>query len=81
MTVTSTSVMFTQLMVWAPKLNIPLNDLRAVKKVGLLKGLSVLWFDRNTGEEREEKFKWVGNRDELFARLVGASEGRRWMKT
>lgn len=29
--------------------------------------------------EREEKFRWVGGRDEVFARLVGWG-GRRWVK-
>lgn len=27
----------------------------------------------------EEKFRWVGGRDEVFARLVG-SGGRKWLK-
>ena len=31
------------------------------------------------GEEREDKFHWVGNRDELFARLSVGSDGGRWI--
>ncbi|KAH8835246.1 hypothetical protein DL96DRAFT_1573471 [Flagelloscypha sp. PMI_526] len=81
LTITPTSISFTQIMQWSPKFTIPVNDLRAVKKTGLLKGLSILWHDRNTGEDREEKFKLVANRDELFARLVGSNESRRWLKS
>lgn len=60
------------------KINIPLNNLRGVKKSGMLKGLSLRWADAG-GVEKEEKFMWVGGRDELFARLIGV-DGRRWMK-
>ena len=63
-------------------MTIPFAQLRGVKKTGLLKGLSLRWSDEQGGEnliEKEEKFIWVGNRDELFARLIGP-DGRRWMK-
>lgn len=46
-----------------------------------MKGLNVQWvrhLDDGTDEERVEKFLWVGDRDELFARLV-AWGGHRWM--
>jgi hypothetical protein len=65
-----------------PKFVIQLNDIRGVKKAGLLKGLyirSVETPDGGERREREDKYLWVGARDELFARLVG-SEGRRWLK-
>lgn len=66
------------------RINIALSDLRGVKKMGLLKGLSLRWrqsqHDTNeSGTEKEEKFMWVGDRDELFARLIG-QDGRRWLK-
>lgn len=64
------------------KFVIPLADLRGARKTGLLKGLCIRWMmtDPQSGEkfEQEEKFKWVGGRDELFARLIGP-DGRRWM--
>lgn len=64
------------------KVTIPFSDLRGVKKTGLLKGLSLRWADTqedgNT-TEKEEKFIWVGDRDELFARLIGP-DGRRWLR-
>ena len=43
-----------------------------------MKGISITWAPEEIGEEREDKFHWVGNRDELFARLVG-SDGARWI--
>ena len=64
------------------KITVPLQDLRGVKKTGLFKGLSVHWDETDqdgTRVENEEKFRWVGNRDELFARLVGG-DGKRWMR-
>lgn len=62
------------------KFVIPLSAVKGVKKVGMLKGLHLRWANPVENEDpREEKFHWVGNRDELFARLVGI-EGHRWMK-
>lgn len=81
-TVTTTALLFTPLMSLNPKLIIPLSDVRGVKKAGLLKGLYIRTVDTaddGQKQEKEEKFLWVGGRDELFARLVGA-EPRRWMK-
>jgi hypothetical protein len=62
------------------KLIIPLAAVKGVKKAGLLKGLNIRWQESVDGvkEQKEDKFAWVGSRDELFARLVG-SDGRRWM--
>lgn len=60
---------------------IPLTAVKGVKKAGLLKGLNIRWNDSIDGlkEQKEDKFSWIGSRDELFARLVG-SDGKRWMK-
>jgi hypothetical protein len=63
------------------KFVIPLSAVKGVKKAGMLKGLNLRWTHPadETQEQQEEKFHWVGSRDELFARLIGI-EGRRWMK-
>ncbi|KAJ3863072.1 hypothetical protein EV359DRAFT_43878 [Lentinula novae-zelandiae] len=61
------------------KVAIPLADIRAVKKTGLLKGLTVKWIDATNDEHKEEVFPWVGGRDEIFARLIG-TDVKRWMK-
>ncbi|CAA7265811.1 unnamed protein product [Cyclocybe aegerita] len=72
---------FTPLMSQNAKMIIHLSAVKGVKKVGLLKGFNVRWTDSSDGkqEEKEEKFLWVGGRDDLFARLVG-TEGRRWVQ-
>lgn len=73
-----------------PKLEVALTSMRGVKKIGIgaVPGLVVKWertrdatsTDANAGTEIvEEKFQWVGGRDELFARLVGWG-GRKWLK-
>ncbi|KAF5385197.1 hypothetical protein D9615_001514 [Tricholomella constricta] len=79
-TLTGTALLFTPLMSLDPKFVILLKTMRGVKKAGVLKGLQVHYISDN-GEpgEREEKFRWVGGRDELFARLVGI-DGRHWIK-
>lgn len=63
------------------KVIILLKHIRAVKKTGLLKGISIRWRnpDDPLGVDQEEKFRWVGGRDELFAHLVG-SEARQWLR-
>jgi len=65
----------------AAKVTIAFSDLRGVKKTGLLQGLSLRWAETqdNRGTEKEERFIWVGDRDELFARLIGPN-GQRWLK-
>ncbi|KIY52720.1 hypothetical protein FISHEDRAFT_34565 [Fistulina hepatica ATCC 64428] len=68
---------FTPLMSSTAKIMFPLRDLRGVKKAGLLKGLLIRW--KTERIEKEEKFQWVGGRDELFARLLGPS-GKKWIK-
>ncbi|KAG1899244.1 uncharacterized protein F5891DRAFT_422392 [Suillus fuscotomentosus] len=80
-TLTTTTVYFTTLASQQAKLIIPRGNLCGVKKTGLMKGLLISWFDgeEGHGKEIEEKFHWVGNRDELFARLLGP-DGARWMR-
>lgn len=73
---------FTPLMSPTAKISIAVGDIRGVKKTGLLKGLSLRWAETDEEDnvtQKEEKFMWVGNRDELFARLIAPS-GRRWLK-
>lgn len=80
-TLTATTVYFTTLASQQAKIIIPRETLCGVKKTGLMKGLLISWVgdDEGHGKELEEKFHWVGNRDELFARLLGP-DGARWMR-
>ena len=80
-TLTPVTLFFTPLMSSAAKVTIAFSDLRGVKKTGLLQGLSLRWAETqdNRGTEKEERFIWVGDRDELFARLIGPN-GQRWLK-
>lgn len=80
-TLTATTVYFTTLASQQAKLIIPRENLCGVKKTGLMKGLLISWVDgeEGHGKDIEEKFHWVGNRDELFARLLGP-DGARWMR-
>jgi len=80
-TLTSCTLLFTSLTGTRARLVIPRNRLRGVKKSGLARGISITWVVEGLMEEREDKFHWVANRDELFARLsVGSgSDGGRWL--
>ncbi|KAJ7492631.1 hypothetical protein FB451DRAFT_1551950 [Mycena latifolia] len=80
-TLTPQTLFFTPLMSSTAKVEIPLGNLRGVKKKsGIFRALTVNWTDAE-GNMREDKFVWVGGRDELFARLVGTSTGgKRWIK-
>ncbi|TFK57092.1 hypothetical protein OE88DRAFT_1650667 [Heliocybe sulcata] len=78
-TLTTASFFFTSLLSSTAKVTIPLSSIRAVKKAGPTKGLHIRWYDEHTEAEQEDKFAWVGGRDELFARLVGW-QGRRWIR-
>ncbi len=69
--------LFTPLTTTKPKITLPLSRLRGVRKMGLIKGLSLKWSPENDEHEVEEIFRWVGGRDELFTRLVGLA-GKRW---
>lgn len=77
-TLTAQTMFFTPLMASTAKVEIPLSNLRGVKKKsGIFTALTVSWVDEQ-GNGREEKFRWVGGRDELFARLVaGTVDGKR----
>ncbi|KAJ6604639.1 hypothetical protein DFH09DRAFT_316597 [Mycena vulgaris] len=82
LTLTTQTLFFTPLLASTAKVEIPLGNLRGVKKKsGIFSSLSISWLDVE-GNGREDKFLWVGGRDELFARLVGASSisGKRWIK-
>ena len=79
-TVTPRMFYFTPLISASATITIPFGDIRGIKKTGILKGLSIRWTNTDgAGAEKEEKFMWVGDRDELFARLIGP-DGRRWLK-
>ncbi|KAJ7783774.1 hypothetical protein DFH07DRAFT_873983 [Mycena maculata] len=80
-TLTTETFFFTPLMASNAKLAIPLTSLRGVKKKsGVFTALTITWVDQ--ANVKEEKFRWVGGRDELFTRLVGtaASDGKRRIK-
>ncbi|KAJ6575102.1 hypothetical protein B0H19DRAFT_1127173 [Mycena capillaripes] len=77
-TLTAETLFFTPLMSSTAKLEIPLRSLKGVKKKsGIFTALTISWMDAE-GNGKEETFRWVGGRDELFARLVGT--GKRWIK-
>ncbi|KAJ6621738.1 hypothetical protein B0H10DRAFT_973230 [Mycena sp. CBHHK59/15] len=79
-TLTPSTLFFTPLMSSNPKIEMTLSDLRRVKKKsGIFTALSIRWMDVD-GNLKEEKFRWVGGRDELFARLVGTTDGKRWIQ-
>jgi hypothetical protein len=80
LTVTPTTLYFTLLSSSQPSFTIPLNEITSIKKRGVLRGMSVSWNRTHEGgrvEEDEDVFRWIGGRDEVFARLLGA-DGRRW---
>ncbi|TFK41171.1 hypothetical protein BDQ12DRAFT_679017 [Crucibulum laeve] len=81
-TVTNTTLFFTPIISQDPKLIVPLSSIKGVKKTGMLKGLNISWNETSTDGtkvQNEEKFLWVGDRDELFARLVSTEGGKRWL--
>ncbi|KZT30570.1 hypothetical protein NEOLEDRAFT_1053072 [Neolentinus lepideus HHB14362 ss-1] len=78
-TLTTTSFFFTPLISSTAKVVISLASIRAVKKVGPMKGLHIRGINGHSDTETEERFAWVGGRDELFARLV-SWQGRRWIR-
>ncbi|KAH7883573.1 hypothetical protein F5I97DRAFT_1539034 [Phlebopus sp. FC_14] len=59
-TLTSDTIYFTSLTATRAKLVIPFTQLRRVKKIGPVKGLSVTWLpmEQERDGEREEKFYW-----------------------
>lgn len=62
-----------------PTVTIILSRLQGVKKAGLMKGLTLKW-RTDDDRDKEEIFRWVANREEMFARLIGL-EGKQWIKT
>ncbi|TRM66312.1 hypothetical protein BD626DRAFT_487385 [Schizophyllum amplum] len=78
---TTSAVMlhFTPFLSAAPTISIAVKDLRGVKKTGLLKGVTLRYEEEGMQDVKEEKFSWVGGREELFARLIGPDRTR-WLK-
>jgi len=70
-------MIFTPLLQQDAKIIIALTAIKRVKKVGMLKGLQIQWND--VSGDKEDKFLWIGERDDLFARLM-ALGGRRWVQ-
>lgn len=63
------------------RLTISLQDITGVKKAGVLKGLEIVWSAPTMDGhkyQKAERFKWVNNRDELFARVIGANSSMKW---
>ncbi|KAL1741867.1 hypothetical protein HDZ31DRAFT_84537 [Schizophyllum fasciatum] len=77
LTISAVTLQFTPFLSSTPKISIALRDLRGVKKTGLLKGLTLRYDDG--AQVKEEKFSWVGGREELFARLIGPDRSR-WLR-
>ncbi|CAL1695762.1 unnamed protein product [Somion occarium] len=78
-TLTPSTLIFTSAISLTPKLTIDLKQIVGVQKSGLVSGLHLRWScvdDEGRVEEKDEKFAWVGGRDELFTRLVGSQSGR-----
>jgi hypothetical protein len=82
-TLTPTKLYFTSLVSFDPKVIISLHDITCVKKVGLLKGLDIFSSAVDPDGHKvdgEERFIWINNRDELFARIVSGDNRTRWTK-
>ncbi|KAK7694680.1 hypothetical protein QCA50_001868 [Cerrena zonata] len=80
-TLSPSELIFTSFVSLTPKLVINLKNIASVQKRGILDGLRLYrrQADENgVTEEIEEKFTWVGGRDDLFTRLVG-SQDLRWI--
>lgn len=79
-TLTATHFYFTSLVSTEARISYPLAQVKGVKKVGILniKGMNIVLSE--DGVEKEEKFRWVGGRDELFARLVALGSSR-WVRS
>jgi hypothetical protein len=62
------------------KFTILRSAIRGVKKTNALgvKGLAIRWMDDGS-HECTEKFHWLKNRDEAFARLLAGGE-RQWLR-
>lgn len=78
---TETTLLFTPITSLNPTLTVDLKTLVGVKRSGLAKGLRIRWcetLENGVVEEKEEKFLFVSERDDLFARLIG-TQSRRWL--
>lgn len=72
-TLTDALLYFTSLTASTPELTIKLDDVASVKKSGVARGLKIrvaATGPNGVQEEREERFLWVADRDDLFARLA-----------
>lgn len=81
-TLTSQMIHFSSLTNTHAEFNIPRSQLQGVRKAGVMEGLTITWIPNSSNvesSERVERFHWVGNRDELFVRLLGPDAGR-WMR-
>ncbi|KDN49084.1 hypothetical protein RSAG8_02437, partial [Rhizoctonia solani AG-8 WAC10335] len=74
----SEGISFTPLLTSHPRLRVPLQNIQGVKKTGRTNGLRVRHLTEE-GIEREDVFRFVPNRDEIFGKLVGWG-GKRWQK-
>ncbi|KAI0692762.1 hypothetical protein BC835DRAFT_1277038 [Cytidiella melzeri] len=80
-TLTDSQLFFTPITSIGPTMTVNLKNLTGAKRSGLAKGLKLSWTDvQEDGEttEQEERFLWVGGRDDLFARLVG-NQSKQWL--
>lgn len=82
-TLTPTTFYFSPVTSTRSRLTISLQDIKGVKKAGVLKGLEITWSAPNMDShkiDKLEKFRWINNRDELFARMISANSGMKWIK-
>jgi len=80
-TLTPTAFYFSPIASSRSRLTISLQDVTGVKKTGVLKGLEIVWSAPTVDGykyEKAEKFKWINNRDELFARVISANTSMKW---
>lgn len=81
-TLTASTLYFTPITSSKPEFTIHLDNILGVKKSGVAKGLKIRWAEigpNGLQEEQKERFLFVGDRDDLFARLVGR-DATKWLK-
>ncbi|KIP11934.1 hypothetical protein PHLGIDRAFT_395097 [Phlebiopsis gigantea 11061_1 CR5-6] len=82
-TLVATTLYFTPITSSKPELTIGLDKILGVKKSGVTRGLKIRWAEigpNGLQENQEERFLFVGERDDLFARLVGWNSTK-WLRT
>lgn len=82
-TLVATTLYFTPITSSKPELTIGLDNILGVKKSGVTRGLKIRWAEigpNGLQENQEERFLFVGERDDLFARLVGWNSTK-WLRT